>query len=128
MSKPFQIAGTEAQPSEHRRGETKADPIASVIDLYQNACANWLRRRTEDMQIGMEAAKRLSECRDPTEAASIYSKWVSDSVSRLKEEVSSVTEQNSALGNQYLETLTSLASAIPEKMAQFGPAVNRRSA
>ena len=118
MSKPFQIAGTEAQQ----------ESVASAINVYQNVCAIWLRRRTEDMQIGMETAKRLSECRDITEAASIYSKWVSESVGRLKEEISSVTEQNSVLGNQYLNALTSLASAIPEKAAQFGPAASRRTA
>jgi len=128
MSKPYQIAGTEAQASEPRRAESQPVPAASATNVYQNVCTNWLRRRTEDMQIGMEAAKRLSECRDITQAASIYSKWVSESVGRLKEEISSVTEQNSALGNQYLDTLTSLASVIPEKAAQFGPPASRRTA
>ena len=76
MSKPFQIAGTEASASGPRRGETQHDPVALAINVYQNACSTWLRRRTEDMEIGMKAAKSLSECRDPTQAASIYSKWV----------------------------------------------------
>ena len=72
-------------------------------------------------------SKHLSECRDITQAAAIYSKWVSESVGRLQEELSAVTEQNSALGNQYLNALTSLASAIPEKAAQFGQAAGRRT-
>ena len=116
MNKPFQIAGTEAQ----------LEPVASAIKVYQTVCTTWLRRRTEDMQIGMEAAKSLSECRDINQAASIYSKWVSESVNRLQEELASVTEQNSVLGNQYMTTLSTMASAIPDKVAQFTPAANRR--
>ena len=39
------------------------------------------------MRIGMEAATRLSGCRDIREAATIYSTWVSDSARRLQDEV-----------------------------------------
>ena len=65
MSKPFQIAGAEKP----HRAEAKPEPVASASNIYQNVCTTWLRRRTEDMQIGMEATKHLSECRDITQAA-----------------------------------------------------------
>ena len=49
--------------------------------------ASWLKHRSEDMRIGMEAATRLSGCRDIREAATIYSTWVSDCARRLQDEV-----------------------------------------
>jgi len=126
MSKSFQIVGDAAQAS--RAGEAGASPEAFFADVnaYQTVYATWLRRRSEDIRIGMEAAQRLSECRDIAQATSIYSKWVSESVNRLQEELSTVTEQHSALGNQYMNTLTSLTSFIPNQGAQPNSGTVRR--
>ena len=126
MSRPFQTVGNQAQMSGAGQVEVKHGASFAGISVYQDVCNAWLRRRTEDMRIGMEAAQRLSECRDITQAAAIYSTWVSESVNRLQEEFSTIGEQNSALGNQYMSALTGLANLIPNRVGQATSATIKR--
>jgi hypothetical protein len=67
------------------------------------------------MRLGMEAAKSLSECRDMSKAADIYSSWVSASMHRLQDELSLAPKEIGKLGNQYMDTLKGLAATIPGK-------------
>ena len=98
-----------------RQVEVLHDSSVRVGNLYHNLCASWLAHRNEDVRIGMEAVSRLSECRDIGKAAEIYSGWVTESVRRLQEELSSAPKEITKLGSQYLETAKGLATVAHGK-------------
>jgi len=84
---------------------------SKVFELWQGISTSWLQRRTEDMQIGMDAAKRLAECRDPSQATTISTEWVSENVRRLQGELSSYSEQLNSLTLESLEMVPGVAEA-----------------
>lgn len=45
--------------------------------------ANWMTRRQEALETGLDALKRMSACKTPVEAATIYSEWLSGSMTRI---------------------------------------------
>ena len=45
--------------------------------------SNWMTRRQEALETGLDALKRMSACRTPIEAAVICSEWMSGSMTRI---------------------------------------------
>ena len=63
------------------------------------------------MQICMDAAKRIAECRDPSQATTICTEWMSENVRRLHSELSTYSEQLNSLTLQSLEMIPGSAEA-----------------
>jgi hypothetical protein len=45
--------------------------------------SNWMTRRQEALETGLDALKRMSACKTPIEAAVICSEWMSGSMTRI---------------------------------------------
>lgn len=45
--------------------------------------SNWMKRRQEALETGLDALKRMSACKTPVEAALICSEWMSGSMTRI---------------------------------------------
>lgn len=45
--------------------------------------SNWMIRRQEALETGLDALKRMSACKTPVEMAVIYSEWLSGSMTRV---------------------------------------------
>jgi len=118
----------EAQAGVMRQAELMVEAPVKALTLWQSLSSVWLQRRTEDMRLCMEMTQRLSACRDIGQATEIYTGWLSESMRRLREEVSTAPEQMSTLGIQCLNTLQGLANAEPGKSAPSAPSAVRRAA
>lgn len=45
--------------------------------------SNWMTRRQEALETGLDALKRMSTCKTPVEVAVIYGEWMSGSMTRV---------------------------------------------
>ena len=45
--------------------------------------SNWMIRRQEALETGLDAFKRMATCKTPLEVAVIYSEWLSGSMTRV---------------------------------------------
>jgi hypothetical protein len=104
-----------------------------VVNLYQAVWSSWLQRRTEDMRMGMEAVRRMTECRDISLATEIYAGWASESARRIQEEIAATSEQVATLGTECMGALQGMANvtpilATPEKAEHPEPTSIRRAA
>lgn len=45
--------------------------------------SNWMTRRQEALETGLDALKRMSACKTPIEAAVICSEWMTGSMTRI---------------------------------------------
>ena len=108
---PVSAIMSDAQAAATHQVELMLGSTSKVFELWQGISASWLQRRTEDMQIGMDAAKRLAECRDPSQATTICTEWVSENVRRLQGELSSYSEQLNSLTLESLEMIPGVVEA-----------------
>lgn len=49
--------------------------------------SNWMTRRQEALETGLDALKRMTTCKTPVEMATIYSEWLSGSMTRVLADV-----------------------------------------
>ena len=112
----------EAQATATRQVEFMLGSSSKAFDMWQSISTSWLQRRTEDMQIAMDAAQRLAECRDPSQATSICAEWLSENVRLLQDELSTYSGQLNSL------TVECLGSIYGEAGAKAGqPALHSTS-
>jgi len=58
---------------------------------------NWMTRRQEALETGLDALKRMSACKTPVEAAVIYSEWLSGSMTRIMADLEDVQKASLSL-------------------------------
>ncbi|MDP1840496.1 MAG: hypothetical protein Q8N31_05845 [Reyranella sp.] len=59
--------------------------------------SNWMTRRQEALETGLDALKRLSACKTPVEMAVIYSEWLSGSMTRILADFEDAQKASQAL-------------------------------
>lgn len=59
--------------------------------------SNWMTRRQEALETGLDAIKRMTTCKTPVEAATIYSEWLSGSMTRVLADFEDVQKASQAL-------------------------------
>ena len=84
---PVSAIMSDTQAAATHQVELMLGSTSKVFELWQGISASWLQRRTEDMKIGMDAAKRLTECRDPSQATTICTEWMLNSLTRESMEI-----------------------------------------
>ena len=117
-----------AQTAGLHQVEVLLESSVKVFELCQAISTSWLQRQTEDLQIGMEAAKRMSECQDISEATEIYSRWATESMSRLQDELAAVPAQITSLGEQSVAMIQGMTNVAPAAVAPTVPTAIRRVA
>ena len=108
---PVSAIMSDTQAAATHQVELMLGSTSKVFELWQGISASWLQRRTEDMKIGMDAAKRLTECRDPSQATTICTEWMSENVRRLQGELSTYSEQLNSLTRESMEIIPGVAEA-----------------
>jgi hypothetical protein len=58
---------------------------------------NWMTRRQEALETGLDAIKRMTACKTPLEAAVIYGEWLSGSMTRVLADVEDVQKASLSL-------------------------------
>jgi hypothetical protein len=69
--------------STFKRMEEWMKPDTGALESLQGAAQTWMTHRLEDFQKGIEASRRMAECKDFGEAAAIQQKWLAECTQRL---------------------------------------------
>lgn len=59
--------------------------------------SNWMIRRREALETGLDAIKRMSACKTPVEMATIYGEWLSGSMTRVLADLEDFQKASQAL-------------------------------
>ena len=59
--------------------------------------SNWMIRRQEALETGLDAIKRMSACKTPVEMASIYGEWMTGSMTRVLADLEDFQKASQAL-------------------------------
>ena len=59
--------------------------------------SNWMIRRQEALETGLDAIKRISTCKTPVEMASIYGEWMTGSMTRILADLEDFQKASHAL-------------------------------
>ena len=70
--------------------------------------SNWMTRRQEALETGLDALKRMTTCKTPVEMVTIYSEWLSGSMTRVLADFEDAQKAASQM-------LTAAAPAAPVK-------------
>lgn len=79
---------------------------------------NWMTRRQEALETGLDALKRMAACKTPVEAAVIYSEWLSGSMTRVMADFEDVQKASQALFASPQPTPAEPAAEAPQQLRQ----------
>jgi len=69
--------------STFKRMEEWMKPETGTLESLQGAAQIWMTHRVEDFQKGVEASRKMAECKDLADAAAIQQKWFAECTQRL---------------------------------------------
>lgn len=91
---------------------------AELLQTAQQRMTAWTNRRQEALETGIDALKRISDCKTPIEAAAICGEWLSGSMTRVLTDLSDA--QSHAF--EMAKNIQKSSRAVLETQAEAGQA------
>jgi len=65
----------------------------ALVEDAQSRMSDWLKRRQQALETGLDAIQRMSACKDPAAAVAVCGEWVSGSLNRLYADMHNASDQ-----------------------------------